>query len=55
MVKAEQGIDRYCNSLEIGKFKGKSVYIYDKGVIQEKNEWKTPVDGPDDVCKRSEF
>jgi hypothetical protein len=32
MVKAEQGTDRFCNSLEVGKFKGKLEY-FSNGVI----------------------
>jgi hypothetical protein len=32
-VKAEQGTDKLCNSIEVGKFMGKSEYFYDEGVI----------------------
>jgi hypothetical protein len=28
VVKAERGADKFCNSLEVGKFKGKSEYFY---------------------------
>jgi hypothetical protein len=33
-VKAEQDSDKFCNSIEVGKFMGKSEYFYDEeGVI----------------------
>jgi hypothetical protein len=32
-VKAEQASDKFCNSIEVGSFMGKSKYFYDEGVI----------------------
>jgi hypothetical protein len=36
MVKEEQATDKFCNSIEVGKFMGKSGYFYDEGVIYRK-------------------
>jgi hypothetical protein len=54
-VKAEQTSDKFCNSIEVGKFLRNLEYFYDEErVIQEANERRTPVVGPQDIGKGSD-
>ena len=38
LVKAEQETDKFCNSLEVGKPRGRSEYFYDEGVIYRRRK-----------------
>ena len=38
LVRAEQKVDKYCNTLEVGKQKGRSEYFYDEGVIYRRRK-----------------
>jgi hypothetical protein len=54
-VKVEQASDKFCNSIEVCKFMGKTEYFYDEeGVIPEAKERRTPVVSSQDIGKGSD-